>query len=132
MQYSLSGAIASSEVETTTDTSITQSVPQPPIFLPTAPSDIAGGFDPFFSVSEQRERYELVGELFPTQALGVRVGYARWDGEPGLDKRYELGATWFFRRNVGAELVVTRTEAGLPITTVLDFDTIGLRFIGRL
>jgi hypothetical protein len=124
MQYSLSGGIAASRAEATTDIVITQATPNPPFFA------IAGGFEPSFS--ERRDRYELVGELFSTQALGIRVGYARWDGEPALDDSYELGATWFFRRNVGAELVLTRTDSGLPIRTVLDVDTVGLRFIGRL
>jgi hypothetical protein len=143
MHYALSGTATTNRAETSRELTVTQpSLPPPSIvlvpppagglFLPPAGGVAVAGLDSLRRSSERQARYEFNGELFPTQALGVRVGYARWDGEPALDDSYELGATWFFRRNVGAELVLTRTKADLPIATVLDLDTVGIRFIGRL
>jgi hypothetical protein len=70
---------------------------------------------------------------FPTRALGVRLGYARWDGDESLDESYELGATWFFKRSIGAQVVLARTKSPtFPIATVDDADSVAVRLIGRL
>jgi hypothetical protein len=139
LRYSLSGGVTSSEAEVSVDVVLTQLLPLPlpplpPTLQPVPPP--AGGFTQTAgatSVSlDRRERYVLAGELFPTQALGIRLGYARWDGDESLDESYELGVTWFFKRNIGAQVVLVRTKSGLPITTVEDVDTVTLQVIGRL
>lgn len=136
MHYSLSGGVASNKADATREVVVTPapapSPLPPPILSPPFAGGIAVPSPSLFTSSERRERYELVGELFPTQALGLRVGFARWDGAPALDERYELGATWFFKRRIGAEVVFARATTGLPISTALDVDTATLRFIGRL
>ncbi len=81
---------------------------------------------------ERNERYALAGELFPTQGLGIRLGYARWDGDEPLGETYELGATWYFKPSIGAQVVMSRTKSELPISTVRDVDTVALQLIGRL
>ena len=81
---------------------------------------------------ERNERYALAGELFPTQGLGIRLGYARWDGDEPLGESFELGATWFFKPSIGAQVVLSRTKSELPISTMRDVDTVALQLIGRL
>ncbi|HEY8519314.1 MAG TPA: hypothetical protein VIN61_04495 [Gammaproteobacteria bacterium] len=68
----------------------------------------------------------MAGELFPTAALGVRIGYARWDGDDALDKLYDVGVSWFFRRRIGVQVGWSQTDSRLPIETVT------LSPIGRL
>ncbi|HEX6997722.1 MAG TPA: hypothetical protein VF322_06230 [Gammaproteobacteria bacterium] len=65
-------------------------------------------------------------------ALGIRVGYARWDGDDALDERYEVGATWFFRRRIGVQVGWSKTESRLPIVTVTDVESVTLQPIGRI
>jgi hypothetical protein len=141
LRYSLSGGVTSSEADLTVDVVLTQLLPLPlpplpPTLQPVPPP--VGGFSPVAGSDEtsvsldRRARYALAGELFPTQALGIRLGYARWDGDELLDESYELGVTWFFRRSIGAQVVLARTKSGLAITTVEDIDSVTLQVIGRL
>ncbi len=55
--------------------------------------------------------YSVAGELFPTRKLGVRLGYAGWDGSSTLDYAYDVAATWFVSRNVGLRFALGRQHA---------------------
>jgi hypothetical protein len=87
-----------------------------------------GLFSPAIS-SSRSDRYSLAAELFPTRALGIRVSYAGFDGEDTTDAGYDLAASWFFRRNIGARLVLSRTKSALQLG---DVDAVGLQLMGRL
>jgi hypothetical protein len=140
LQYALSGGVTSNETDATIDvveTPLLPIVPLPPLPPPFSvsppPTGIVGGVGSRSAPSARRERYTLAGELFPTRALGVRLGYARWDGDESLDESYELGATWFFKRSIGAQVVLARTKSPtFPIATVDDADSVAVRLIGRL
>ena len=141
LRYSLAGGVTTSDLSATIDAVSTPlTLPTFPT-APTQPSPIAiagfvavGGYIGLASsaVRERNERYALAGELFPTQGLGIRLGYARWDGDEPLDESYELGVTWFFRPSIGAQVVLSRTKSELPIATIRDADTVALQVIGRL
>jgi hypothetical protein len=75
--------------------------------------------------------YSASGELFPTTSLGVRVGYSRWDGDTGIDDAYDVGVTWFVRRDfaVGASL---QRQTNDDLATFRHAETWGVHFIGRL
>lgn len=138
MRYSLSGGITSSRAEATIE--ITQNAPLFPT-TPTRPSGVglqpAGGVavSSLFaapSSADRRERWALGGELFPTPTIGVRLGYARSDGDAPRIESYELGATWFFLRGIGAGVALTRAKSGLSFVTADDVDAVALRLVGRL
>jgi hypothetical protein len=138
LEYALSGGVRANESDASQEVVLLTRIgplppftrPQPPISgLPPGGVAIAAG--PTSSLA-RRERYSLAGELFPTDALGVRLGYARWDGDESLDESYELAATWFFKRRIGARVMLARTKTDLPVQTVQDVDTVTLQLIGRL
>ena len=134
LAYSLSGGVTSNDVDATLDfDEIPIAMPVPLPVFPAPPP--AGGFvsvRPSATSAGRRERYAVTGELFPTQALGLRAGYARWDADASLDESYELGATWFFRRNIGARVTISRTKTDLPVRTADDVESVTLQLIGRL
>jgi len=144
LRYSLAGGITTSEVTATLDVAVTPltlpTVPTVPAFLPVRPVPIAGGValgsgsttSERSERSERTERYALAGELFPTQRLGIRLGYARWDGDEPLGETYELDATWFFKPSIGARVALSRAKSDLPVSTTRDVDTVALQLIGRL
>lgn len=74
-----------------------------------------------------RRVYSIATELFPTQRLGVRVGYSQSDSDFDLDG-YDVGATWFFKPRVAVQFMVSRTDFGGPSHS----DNAGIRFLGRL
>lgn len=55
--------------------------------------------------------YSVGSELFPTQRLGVRVGYSRWDGSSSIDDAYDVATTWFVTRNIGLRFSLARQHA---------------------
>jgi hypothetical protein len=138
LEYALSGGVSANETAATLEVVQTPVVPLPPFTLPAPPISGAfpGGFVAAASLASpslaRRERYSLAGELFPTDALGIRLGYARWDGDESLDESYELATTWFFKRRIGARVVLARTKTDFSIQTAQDVDTVTLQLIGRL
>jgi hypothetical protein len=70
--------------------------------------------------------YFVAGELFPLTQLGVRLGYTRLDGESSSGRIVDVETSWFFRRNFGLELTVSREEIN-DVST----DGAALRVIGR-
>jgi hypothetical protein len=146
LKYALAGGVASNQTASRTRNVEIPVVPPPPVAFPQTPFGPAlggnllvvgvvgaGGFVPSTRESKsRRERYSLSGELFPTKALGIRLGYARWDGRETLDERYELAASWFFKPGIGARVAFAKTRTDLPVVTVQDVDDVSLQLIGRL
>lgn len=75
--------------------------------------------------------YSTSGELFPTTKLGVRVGYSRWDGEGSTDDAYDIGVTWFVRRDlaVGASFQRQTNDRN---ATFRHAETVGIQITGRI
>jgi hypothetical protein len=138
LEYSLAGGVSSNETDATLEVVETPLLPLPPFMFPQPPffgvaaGGVAAGVWPASVSVARRERYSLAGELFATDALGFRLGYARWHGDESLDESYELAATWFFKRRIGARVALARTKTDLPIQTVQDVDAVTLQLIGRL
>jgi hypothetical protein len=130
--YALAGGISRSELDAMIEITRTPLIPLlpqvPPAFGPTGPIGGVGLFEPAVS-SSQTDRYSLAAELFPTRALGIRASYASFDGDNTVDVSFDLAATWFFRRDIGARLVLSRTKSALQLG---DIDSVGLQMIGRL
>jgi hypothetical protein len=77
--------------------------------------------------------YSVAGELFPTNRLGIRLGYSRPDGEGADAESYDVGATWFFKPRVAVQFTLSRTSLdGVPLGAIHHSDSTGIRFIGRL
>ena len=76
-----------------------------------------------------RKRYSLAGELFPTSALGIRASYAGSHVDDTHDESYELAATWFFKRGIGARVALAKTRSGSGFQ---DVDAVSVQLIGRL
>jgi hypothetical protein len=76
--------------------------------------------------------YSVGGEIFPTQKLGVRLGYSRWDGDSPIDDAYDVSVTWFVTRRValGFSFADQRNEGDSPF--VDDTETAAIRVVGRL
>jgi hypothetical protein len=72
-------------------------------------------------VSEERARdalfdfdpprtYFVGAELYPVPAVGVRLGYESVKSPAFDDYTISIGASWYFRRNVGLELALSRED----------------------
>jgi hypothetical protein len=75
--------------------------------------------------------YSVASELFPTQRLGVRVGYSRPDGDFDVDS-YDVAATWFFRPRVAVQVTLSRSHYDGAPAGLGRSESTGVRFIGRL
>jgi hypothetical protein len=100
--------------------------PSPPIFISEPP---AGFIAADTQELEPRRTYTVGAELFPTRKLGVRIGYTVFDGALTEDDAYDVGATWFFRRNVGVGLSLSRQEFDYGLASS---DSAAFWVIGRL
>jgi hypothetical protein len=130
--YSISGGVNVSEADLTfTEAS------QPTASLPPF-SPIAGGV--FAAVppvpnsalpADRFYTYSVGSELFPTRRLSVRVGYVRWDGDRQREDGYDVGATWFFLRNVAARFGFARTNLASFYPDLRESDAATLQIIGR-
>jgi hypothetical protein len=80
--------------------------------------------------------YFVGAELYPVPSIGVRLGYESID-DLGLDETTaSIGASWFFRRNVGLDLTLSRNDTDID-SPFFDDDEPStnravLRVIGRL
>jgi hypothetical protein len=92
---------------------------------------LAGPFTSSLAIPDERQRYSIGGELFPTDRLGFRLGFARTNGDYAHDESYDVAATWFFTRAAAVQLVVARTESRL-FSLRRDIDSAELRLFGRL
>ena len=80
--------------------------------------------------------YFVGAELYPIPSIGVRVGYESTD-QPGLDETTaSIGASWFFRPNVGLDLTLSRDDTDIDNPFFEDDEPSPkravLRVIGRL
>ena len=112
LTYSLQGRVAESDFNLETRSSSSSPVP------------VGDGEAPRF--------YSVATELFPTQRLGVRVGYSTPDGDVEVDA-YDVGATWFFKPRVAVQFSLSRAnfDNGSAIGSGHS-ESAGVRFIGRL
>jgi hypothetical protein len=76
--------------------------------------------------------YSVAGELFPTNRLGVRVGYSRPDTDFLDSDGFDVAATWFFKPRIAVQFSLARTSFGGGPVGVGDVDSAGVRFFGRL
>jgi hypothetical protein len=76
--------------------------------------------------------YSVAGELFPTNRLGVRVGYSRPDDDFLDSDGFDVAATWFFKPRIAVQFSLTRTSFGGAPVGIGDVDSAGVRFFGRL
>jgi hypothetical protein len=76
--------------------------------------------------------YSIAGELFPTNRLGVRVGYSKTDREGSDPDSYDVGTTWFFKPRVAVQFTLSRTNFDNGPFAVGHSENAGIRFIGRL
>jgi hypothetical protein len=76
--------------------------------------------------------YFVGAELYPLPTIGVRLGYESID-LPADEDTVSIGASWFFRRNIGLDLTLSRERRDSPSTDDLpDTNRAALRVIGRL
>lgn len=80
--------------------------------------------------------YFVGAQLYPIPSIGVRVGYESTD-QPGLDETTaSIGASWFFRPNVGLDLTLSRDDTDIDSPFFEDDEPSPkravLRVIGRL
>jgi hypothetical protein len=80
--------------------------------------------------------YFVGAELYPVPTIGVRLGYEKLDSLGVDEDTVSMGASWFFKRNVGLELTLSRlaTDINNPFSTddPVDIDRAAIRVIGRL
>lgn len=75
-------------------------------------------------------QYSVAAELFPTERLGVRVGYTQPED---LDaESYDIGATWFFKPKVAIQFSLSQSSVGDAPLGLGRSESAGVRFIGRL
>ena len=133
LSYSISGGILERRNKFWSQTLLTAPANPSPAFPATSyGGTIAGGYQASGSTTGPTQReYSVAGEIFPTVALGIRVGYTSYSDIGQLDDRYELAASWFFRRSVAAEFVFAKTEFGFGISGA-SREEAAIRFSGRL
>ena len=81
--------------------------------------------------ASSRRVYSVATELFPTQRLGVRVGYSQPDSDVDIDS-YDVGATWFFKPRVAVQFALSRTSFDAGPNAPSHSENAGVRFLGRL
>ncbi|HET7924027.1 MAG TPA: hypothetical protein VFL30_03965 [Rhodanobacteraceae bacterium] len=77
---------------------------------------------------EPVDSYSVGAELYPVPAVGVRLGYVRTDLPLSDEEDVNVGASWFFRRNVGFDLTLLREDSDVRPRT----ERVMLRVLGRL
>ena len=78
--------------------------------------------------------YSAGTELFPTQRLGVRLGYTSWQGDTQSDHAYDASTTWFFRRDFAVRFALSRTTQTVREfqNSLAKIDVAEVWLIGRL
>ena len=64
---------------------------------------------------ETPRTYVLGAELYPVSTVGVRLGYERLDSPGSEVNTVSIGASWFVRRKVGLELMLSRRVGLRPV-----------------
>ena len=86
---------------------------------------------PSLSSGSSGTNYAMAAELFPTNRLGVRLGYSRPDGDLDVDG-YDVAATWYFKPRVALQFGLSRSTNDDVPSELRHSDSMGVRFIGRL
>jgi hypothetical protein len=139
LTYSLSGRVSQSSAHLELPPPAIIIVSPPPVFVPPpvltpSPGTPPGGFVAALpdEISLGRVNVYSVGtELFPTAKIGVRIGYASFDGDDSFDASqyaYDVGVSWFITHHVGLRFGFARQE---PEDGDFRTDTASLRMIGR-
>jgi hypothetical protein len=90
-----------------------------------------GPLTPAVTGGPSLRQYSVATELFPTNRLGVRVGYSRPGGDFDVDS-YDLAATWFFKPRVAVQFGLSSTSNDDAPPGSGRSESAGVRFIGRL
>jgi hypothetical protein len=112
LTYSLQGSVSESDADL---------VIRPPYNSPVIPS--TGG--------SPLRLYSIATELFPTDRLGVRVGYSRPERDFNVDS-YDVAATWYFKPRIAVQVALSHTALDGAPPGLGRSETAGVRFIGRL
>lgn len=134
MQYAVSGGVMEADLNATT-TRLTNPEVAPFPFIVANPVPVNPGAtvavfaNPF--VFDTQRVYSLAGDLYPTDRIGVGIGYTSFSDVGALDNRYEVGAEWFFRRNIAVRFAVARTSFSTSVSRI-NQDEAEIRLIGRL
>lgn len=110
LTYSLQASVSRGEQQTDIRSSVTS--------LPLA----SGGRVPV-------RTYSVAGELFPTKALGVRLGYTQIESAGYRGDSYDAATTWFFKPRFAIQVGLSRASLELGPDKS---DGATVRFIGRL
>jgi len=95
-------------------------------------SETRSSSPPFLSENAYSRRvYSVATELFPTERLGVRIGYSQPDSDVDIDS-YDVGATWFFKPRVAVQFTLSRTNLDAAPGVTSHSENAGIRFLGRL
>ncbi|HXS78865.1 MAG TPA: hypothetical protein VN818_01225 [Gammaproteobacteria bacterium] len=82
------------------------------------------------------QTYFVGAELYPVPTVGVRLGYESFKSPAFDEETVSIGASWFFRRNVGLDLTLSREDANdnnpFSDDDPRHTDRAALRVIGRL
>ena len=113
LTYSLEGRVSQSDA----DVEVRSGLP-----LPSPPG-----------IGDESRVYLVATELFPTNRLGVRVGYSRPDGDRDVDS-YDVTATWFFKPRIAVQFGLSRSNIEVAPATLgpTHSESAAVRFIGRL
>ena len=95
-------------------------------------SETRSSSPPFLSENAYSRRvYSVATELFPTERLGVRIGYSQPDSDVDIDS-YDVGATWFFKPRVAVQFTLSRTNLDAAPGVTSHSENASIRFLGRL
>ena len=75
-------------------------------------------------------QYSVAAELFPTERLGVRVGYSQPEDRDA--EGYGIDATWFFKPKVAIQFSLSQSSVDDLPPGLGRSESAGVRFIGRL
>lgn len=118
LTYSLSGGLQTSHIEVLARPAAPSPAPAPS--GPAVPFNVglvaaySAVVTPNATSLGRVREYSAAGELFPTERLGIRLGYRRWDGDDVRDEAYELAATWFFKERIAAQVSTVRADRDAP------------------
>ena len=136
LRYAVSGEALTIDTNFTSSSSLFSTgapLPnQPGIGVIAGPGVVIQPFtDPVTFSLDSQQTYSVAGELFPTDRLGVRIGYTSYSNFGNLDERYEISTQWFFKRAIAVEFAIARTSFD-TVVSGFDQDEAQIRFIGRL
>jgi hypothetical protein len=75
-------------------------------------------------------QYSVAAELFPTERLGVRLGYTQ--PEDFDVEGYDVAATWFFKPRIAVQFSLSQSSVDDAPSGLGRSKSAGLRFFGRL